>query len=430
MSKNYNSIEVFIARILSRFPSTKQKLKKIYSYFSYFFYKKKYKFKSKFEFLPILNEGYETFFGYYDKHPDNGNGLVLVHCSSHSTKLLPKDVNKIEINVFSINEKRFILDKPISTAAFNWQQGSRTHWLDSDLFIYNNFNKVTQEYYASIYSISQQKTIKILDRPVQDSYKDQFTLSICYKELARLRPDYGYFKHSSTPTNEYTSIGIWKTDLKDVKTRLILSLKDVIEFESNSNSMIFEHKVNHIMISPNGEHFIFMHRYFNNAGTRFDRLILSDSNGLLIKVLASNGMVSHCYWYDDNTILAYLRDEGGKDSYWLIDINSGNYTGFQPWCNISRGDGHPSVRNTLVLTDTYPNKSRMQSLYLSPKNSELEIKLGEFFHGFDFNGETRCDLHPRFSSCGKYIFFDSVFSGKRNLYFFDITKIKETLSHG
>jgi Tol biopolymer transport system component len=49
------------------------------------------------------------------------------------------------------------------------------------------------------------------------------------------------------------------------------------------------------------------------------------------------------------------------------------------------------------------------------KTNEVK-KIGEFFHGFNFVGETRCDLHPRLSSDGKTVFFDSVFEGRRRLY--------------
>ncbi|WJW81228.1 hypothetical protein QU516_11330 [Moellerella wisconsensis] len=429
MSKNFNPIEVFLARLLSRFPTIKHRIKNIYSHLTYIIHKKKYKYKSDFKINSISKLNNETFFGYYDKHPDNGNGLVLVHCTNESTSKLPKYINNIELNVYSMKDNIFILENAISVQAFNWQQGCRAHWLDSEHFIYNDFNKLTQEYHANIYSIIQKKVIKIINKPVQDSYNNNFMFSICYKELARLRPDYGYFKHSIEYSNDNNNIGIWKCDLNTSKTELILSLDDIIKFQFDKERSNLKHKVNHIMISPNGEKFIFMHRYFNASGARFDRLILSNCNGSLIKILADYGMVSHCYWYDNNTILAYLRNKEGKDGYWLIDINSGQFLMFKPWFKHFRGDGHPSVSNEFLITDTYPDKARMQSLYFSHKKLDIDIKLGEFFHGFDFQGETRCDLHPRFSSCGKFVFFDSVFSGKRNLYYIDISNIKEIVNN-
>jgi Tol biopolymer transport system component len=58
----------------------------------------------------------------------------------------------------------------------------------------------------------------------------------------------------------------------------------------------------------------------------------------------------------------------------------------------------------------------MQNLILiNMRNNEI-IEVGEFFHGFKYKGETRCDLYPRFSPDKKYAFFDSVFSGRRQLY--------------
>ncbi len=58
----------------------------------------------------------------------------------------------------------------------------------------------------------------------------------------------------------------------------------------------------------------------------------------------------------------------------------------------------------------------MQHLLLCNWKSGEIRRLGEFFHGFAYFGETRCDLHPRFSPDGKKIYFDSVFNGRRGLY--------------
>ena len=40
-----------------------------------------------------------------------------------------------------------------------------------------------------------------------------------------------------------------------------------------------------------------------------------------------------------------------------------------------------------------------------------------------YKGQTRCDLHPRFSADGRKVFFDSVYSGKRRLCFVDVSNI-------
>jgi Tol biopolymer transport system component len=77
------------------------------------------------------------------------------------------------------------------------------------------------------------------------------------------------------------------------------------------------------------------------------------------------------------------------------------------------------VHGDWFVTDTYPDKARMQHLIMANWKTGEARKLGEFFHGFEYDGQTRCDLHPRFSPDGKSIFFDSVFDGRRRLYRLD-----------
>jgi hypothetical protein len=65
----------------------------------------------------------------------------------------------------------------------------------------------------------------------------------------------------------------------------------------------------------------------------------------------------------------------------------------------------------------------MQHLTLNNLETGKSINLGEFFHGFKYYGETRCDLHPRFSHDGKSVFVDTVFEGQRKLKQIDISNL-------
>ena len=410
-------IERTIARFLSKAPFLKQVAKTVYSRLVFIRHKKNYNYQTSFDLKKNSSET-ESFFGYYDKSPANRDGLVLGHIFSNPTANLPSSDNSIEVALFSPG----LVDKVWSADAFayNWQQGARLHWLNDELFIYNDFDSAEQCYVSKVVSSKTLQQVKSFALPVQDSYGTDYFLSLNYRRLMTLRPDYGYRNlpdMSEAELKDLDNDGIWRVDYQTGESVLLVSLAQMCNVLPRSEFSGALHKANHVMISPDGSQFIFLHRYLIGQ-RRFDRLMLADAKTGELKLLSDYGMVSHCFWADDKTILGYMRGPENKDAYWLVDIDSCSFTHFSALDGL--GDGHPHVHGDWFVADTYPDKSRMQHLNLvNWKTGEVK-KLGEFFHGFEYSGETRCDLHPRFSPCGKKVYFDSVFSGKRSLYVMEI----------
>ena len=408
---SFNPTEVIIARALSKSPYLKKIIKYIYCRLVYIHHKKSRKVQSDYT---LNSYDAETFFGYYDKSPTNKCGLILSHISNKPTSKSPSSEILIEVALFSPNlsEKKW----SVKTSAYNWQQGSRLHWLNDELFIYNDLDSTCKHYVAKVVSSKTLEQVKLFNFPVQDSFKTDYFLSLNYRRLMALRPDYGYRNLTPMTKTELERLdddGIWKVDYQTGVSELIISLQQICLIEPGAVFAKAMHKVNHIMISPDGSQFIFLHRYLIGQ-RRFDRLMLADSQTGRLILLSDHGMVSHCHWADDNTILGYMRGPGDKDAFWIIDVVSGSFTHFPALDGL--GDGHPHVHGDWFVVDTYPDKARMQHLNLVNWQTGEVKKLGEFFHGFKYHGETRCDLHPRFSACGKKVYFDSVFSGKRKLY--------------
>ena len=79
-------------------------------------------------------------------------------------------------------------------------------------------------------------------------------------------------------------------------------------------------------------------------------------------------------------------------------------------------DGHPSYSpdGEKILTDTYPDRSRIANVYCITKG-EIS-RLARVFAPFKYDNDVRCDLHPRWNRTGDKVCFDSVFEGKRQLY--------------
>jgi hypothetical protein len=305
----------------------------------------------------------------------------------------------------------------IPSAAYNWQQGCRTQWLSDDLFIFNDFDANRRTYISRVWSISSKKEEKIFLHPVQDAWHTDYFLSLNYRRLMTLRPDYGYRNLPFLGEKELIEIshdGIWKIEYDTGNAVLLVSLAALCDIGQNNQMTAAIHKVNHIMISPNGKRFIFLHRYYLGE-KRFHRLMLANSVTGSISLLAE-GMISHCCWIDDQTILAYLSSKTRKAAYWVIDIVSGEFIHAAGGKLDHYGDGHPHAHGDWFVTDTYADKARMQHILLANWRTGEIKELGRFFHDFSHAGETRCDLHPRFSPDGKFILFDSIFSGKRHLY--------------
>ncbi|MBR7889329.1 hypothetical protein J9B83_10280 [Marinomonas sp. A79] len=417
---SFNPVERSIARILAKAPFIKKIVKSAYAHFVFIRNKKPFAHESKFDLAVISSES-ESFFGYYDKSPSNKNGLVLCHnTESSATSGLPNVNSSVNIVLFEKNV--FAKKMSIPACAYNWQQGTRLHWLNDELFIYNDFNSTDNRYVAKVISTRNLEQEREFELPVQDSFGTDYFLSINYRRLMTLRPDYGYRnlpKMSNEEMNSLDNDGIWRVDYKTGDSTLLVSLAEMCEVQSSPIFSEAVHKANHVMISPNGKRFIFMHRYLIGK-RRFDRLFLADAETGELTLLSDFGMVSHCFWADDNTVLGYMRGPEEVDGYWLLDVNNIEFKAFEHEKLAKYGDGHPHVNGDWFITDTYPDKARMQHLILCNWKTGEVKEIGEFFHGFQFQGESRCDLHPRFSQDGKTVFFDSVFSGERRLYSMDV----------
>lgn len=420
---NYTLKEKMIAKTLSRFPFLKSKIKILYSLINYFLYKKKYKILLNYdkvqEFNKVVNRtDDESFFGYYDKYPMNKSGWVISNVTKYPTSSCVKKNSNISIiltNIFT-KEEIFVGD----SNSYNWQQGCRAQWLSNDLIIYNVFDNIRKKFISKVFSLNDMKIAKEYNLPVQDSFNNQFFLSLNYQRLYSLTNDYGYNnlpKLTSKELNDNYNDGIYYVDCKTGENRLLFSLKDVINCKYNSFFDQCAHSINHIMINPKGNSFIFIHRYyFKNK--RFDRLLFSDFKS--IKVLVDEKVVSHCCWLSDYQIIGYLR-HNNSDKYFELDVNSISIKENLVISSLNVGDGHPTGNDDFIIFDTYPNKSRIQTLYFNSRIENVNYKLIEAFHGMKFIEDRRCDMHPRSKKNSKYIFFDSVFdSDKRQQYYIKV----------
>jgi hypothetical protein len=411
----YNSFERFLAQTLSYLPGIKNLMKRIYQFLNYILYKKNFHFQSLYPMHQVSETTQENFFGYYDKSPENvsGNYTIYQRCKQSTTQK-PSTNYPVQIVLKDINNNT---DEIIGeSCSYNWQQGTKLQWISPEKFIYNFFDNNSKTYKARIYDAFAKKEIAIIDKPIYDCFQDQYALTLNFQRLAKLRPDYGY-RNSKEKIDftDNTIDGIYKIDLKTNTTNFLFSINDVIEISLVSSMKNAKHKLNHIMISPDGENFMFMHRWLIPGGKRIDRLLISNKNGEKIKILVDEGMVSHCCWLNNKTIIGFFNYCTNKNSFYKIDIES---CIIEPLSDkLTRfGDGHPTFHNSQMVFDSYPDRSRMKHLYIYDLIKDKVQEIGQFFEPLKYFGETRCDLHPKWNYTGDKIYIDSAHEGKRYLY--------------
>ena len=364
----------------------------------------------------------EYFFGYYDKSPWDATGRWMLCMRAKDTWSEPDPVDSAEI-VLIDTQSDYSVKHIATTHTWNVQQGCMAQWLGPDFSTHIIYNDMRDGRYCAVVLNMETFNERILPMPVYTVSQDGRTaLTLDFSRLHSLRLGYGYaaLPEKTKGVTLPDETAVWRMDIETGEVVPLLKYTDFARFEPRPEMMEAGsvHKVNHLMLSPNGRRFMVLYRWF--CGQRkYTRLITCNVDGTDMYVLSDDDMVSHCYWKNDEEIIAFERKKEFGPGYYLMKDKSQEW--MHLWPQLSN-DGHPSycpTDNNLVVFDTYPNRSRVQELKLGMDNDTAgdSVKvIAKVFAPFKYDNDTRCDLHPRWSRDGKQVCFDSVFEGHRGLY--------------
>lgn len=416
----FNAFERQIAKVLESQPWLRDGIRNSYKRLVYLKNKKKYtlQINDQYKLTDVaecigLKKYDGFFFGYYDKSPWNKEG----------TKYLAHTLvdNKCFITVCDLKAKNY--DHITDTKAWNYQQGAMTQWMDNESIIFNTYKSIIFNTYnkllgAILYNLTT-KEQKFIPYPVQVfNRKNNEYLSINYRRLSWLRADYGYFDECDnfSVKQDYSNDGIWLVDTKTANAELIIRISDLIKLSPeqfwNSN-----HKVNHLYYSPSYERFVFLHRWVDKRG-KYSRLFCCSRDGKNLKLLLDHRMISHYSWINDDELIVWARTPEYGDAYIILNAGTGEYYKLDDGSLSDYGDGHPTInsKHNYIITDTYPDKSRLRTLLLYDVATKQKVEVGKFFAPWVFDAEKRCDLHPRFNIHNDELSIDSAHEGVRKNY--------------
>ena len=344
---------------------------------------------------------------------------------------LPDNVNEpATLGLVDLETHEFI---PLTkTRAWNFQQGCMAHWLGTSpdsLIIYNDYRDGRSV--SVIMNVHTKKEIRMFPYPVGAVSEDgKKAVSLNFSRIRLTRPDYGYGgdgqdsqKDIALPKDD----GIFLINLETGETKLLVSyyqVKDLVPPVGDSGLLWF----NHTKFSKEGTKLFFFGRQknkddkwhhttsftINTDGTNLQRCFPADADW--------GG--SHFDWLNDDELLVTANYQGKQYTHVLFTPGQQNYKRLGG--GLLDYDGHPtfSPDKKWMVTDTYPSKLGEQKIYLLNMETKAILPLGRFIEPDEYFGQEhfwRCDIHPRWSSKGDIIGFNSTHSGTRQAYIFRLT---------
>lgn len=352
----------------------------------------------------------QYFVGYYDHSPfkPNDDDLLLVHSTRAQAWRRPSPHTPVSIQLIDWKNGS-VVEELGESFAWNWQQGARALWLDSGTVVFNIYDAAEDRYRARMVSCAG---VHLRDLPiaVQEIDIRGRVYSLSYEALAANRPDYGY-RSRSPSARSIEDNAIEQFDPVTDRYRVLVKLSSLKnESAERLGSSVIRAKFNHVMASPDAGRLVFLFRYFLK-GRRVTDLYVMSSEGGAPRLLVADSDVSHACWFDNWSMIVTMRGRKGF-GYYHVQVDNSE----APELVWSQPDGHPSrLDEGHLVTDTYPDQYALRHLLVHSTKTGHTLTLGTFPEPLLFQGETRCDLHPSFSSSGRYIQVDCAVGQRRTV---------------
>jgi hypothetical protein len=364
-------------------------------------------------------------FGYYDKLQFDPSGTKALGMSVGFEGRSPKPDDEIELGVIHLTD-RDRWEKFGSTNAWCWQQGCMLQWRpgSNSEIVYNV--REEGQFACRIHDVAAGRSRSVPEAIYALSPDGRSAVAADFRRLQEVRPGYGY---AGVPDPHLelapTESGIRVVDLVTGVGKLVLSVAAVAKLgTASADTKGAKHWFNHLLYNPTGTRFVFLHRWrpVGKPGFR-TRMVTANPDGSDPYILDASGYTSHFIWRDAQHILAWTRPTGKTDGFYLFRDRTATVDRIGEGVMTENGHCTYLPGNKWILNDTYPDKQRLQHVYLFEVATGRRVPLGSFRSGPEYAGEWRCDTHPRFAPDGRQAVIDSPHAGGRQMYCIDLRGI-------
>jgi hypothetical protein len=414
-----NKLERIIYNTVKGHPAFKKKVRNIYQGL----YDLLPKPKAESAYPIIERKGF--FYGFHDHSPFSGDNLKLLANHASFDLRMPKKNDTLQVGFFN-GKNHLDFNYVAITSAWNWHMGCKLQWRGNSNELIFNDNENGQNI-ARLINVDNLKETKLPGSVGSVSPDGLWAIGYSFARVNKYMPGYGYCQPTSEDDlgiDKPSSSGIYKIDLKKNEKKDIIAISDLAAINSTPSMNGAKHFVTHTVISPDSCHFIFLHRWIDPDGDiakRFSRLVVSDMDGNILDIFKTQEMVSHIGWRGSNSIVAYCDTKNFGDNYVMFEIGSPEKPQEIGAGKLS-SDGHPSFDHSgrWMLTDTYPDRRRIQNLILYDIQNKIKYIIARLpsykkFQSLSPYDHWTCDLHPRWNRKSNILCFDSTFNGERSL---------------
>ncbi|MFW6107765.1 MAG: hypothetical protein ACOC70_01065 [bacterium] len=367
------------------------------------------------------------FFGYYDKFPWDATGryLLCLEVDFLGRTPEPDDVARLcLIDTQDGDALRVIAE----TRAWNWQQGCMARWLPPHDDRHVIYNDCAGGGFVSIVLDIQSGERRQLPFPVYDVSPDgSYAVAPNFARIHDRRPGYGYAGPADPGEGELCpeDDGLWRLDIATGEVSRIATIAELARLQPDPDMAGNPQWLNHVQINRDGSRVAVLHRWSTpDNPIRSTRLFTMNPDGTDKCCLAHHQLFSHYDWRGADRLLGWARRPDGDDArYVLYTDRSDEFRVVGD--DVLTADGHCSFSPDLrwLLTDTYPRTEhrRVVVLYEWPDGPRIDV--GSFHSPPEYQGEFRCDLHPRWSRDGLRVCIDSAHLQGRQMHVLDVGDI-------
>jgi hypothetical protein len=365
-------------------------------------------------------------FGYYDKLQSDPSGRRLLGMEVGFEHRLPTADDTIEVGLIDRDDGNRWIELG-SSKSWCWQQGCMLQWIprSSNTVIWND--REGDKFVCRKLNVDTGQSVTIPHAIYTLSPDGRYGFATDFRRINDMRPCCGYagLPDSNCAKQAPDDSGIWRIDMETGESKLIVSIAEVFAMPPQEElCMKAKHYFNHLLVNPSGERIEFLHRCRGEGFEGFKtRMLTASIDGGDIRVVDPHGGTSHFIWKDNEHILAWSwHPDMGSCFLLYTDLN--NVEPDQIGKGIMTENGHCTYLpgNKWILNDTYPSTDeRLQCLYVYNAEDNRKVSVGDFYAPKLYQGEWRCDLHPRSTPDGKEVIIDSAHGGDgRQMYVVDI----------